>query len=70
MYEGGQNMATAIAALRDAPKTPKRRKTSRYAKCVGKHLKELRKKHPRTKQTSLLKKAHACAKRERKKKGW
>lgn len=37
---------------------PKRRKRSKYQKELGRQLKMLKKKHPRTKITALMKKAH------------
>lgn len=44
----------------------KRRKVSAYQKAVGKALKDLKKKHPRTPVTKLMKRAHRIAKRSRK----
>lgn len=46
--------------------TAKRRKVSAYQKAVGKALKDLKKKHPRTPVTKLMKRAHRIAKRSRK----
>lgn len=44
---------------------PKRKRTvSKYQKAFGKHLKALKKKHPRTNVSSLMKKAHRLTKKE------
>lgn len=43
-----------------------KRKTSPYQKEVGRQLKKLKAKHPRTPVTSLMKKAHRAAKKARK----
>ena len=60
-----------LRALRgDFTPTKRKKKVSRYHRCVGKHLKALKKKHPRTKQTALLKRAHAACKKQRKREGW
>jgi len=40
------------------------RKVSEYSKRVGRHLKALKRKHPRTNVTKLMKKAHRLAKRK------
>ena len=40
-----------------------KRKVSPYQKEVGRQLKKLKKAHPRTKVTSLMKRAHRAAKR-------
>tara|TARA_Y100000385_G_C13072041_1_gene629523 strand:- start:1384 stop:1737 length:354 start_codon:yes stop_codon:yes gene_type:complete len=40
------------------------RKVSRYQRVFGKHLKALKKKHPRTDISVLMKKAHRLTKRE------
>jgi len=73
----GQSISTNTAvdnmlrALRgDFTPTKRKKKVSRYHRCVGKHLKALKKKHPRTKQTALLKRAHAACKKQRKREGW
>ncbi len=46
--------------------TKKKRKVSGYQREVGRQLKALKRKHPRTPVTSLMKKAHRAAKRARK----
>ena len=43
--------------------TRKRRKTSKYQKELGKQLKKLKKKHPRTMVTKLMKRAHRATKK-------
>jgi len=43
-----------------------KRKASAYSKEVGRQLKKLKKKHPRTPVSKLMKRAHAAAKRARK----
>lgn len=45
----------------DPPK--KKRKVSKYQKEFGKQLKKLKKKHPRTKITRLMKRAHAATRK-------
>ena len=47
-------------------KTKSKRKVSAYQREVGRQLKALKKKHPRTDVTRLMKKAHRNAKRSRK----
>ena len=44
----------------------KKRKASAYQKAVGRALKDLKKKHPRTPVTKLMKRAHRIAKKGRK----
>lgn len=44
----------------------KKRGATAYQKAVGRELKALKKKHPRTSITSLMKRAHRAAKRSRK----
>jgi len=43
-----------------------KRKASAYSKEVGRQLRKLKKKHPRTPISKLMKRAHAAAKRARK----
>lgn len=43
----------------------KKRKVSAYQKEFGRQLKKLKKKHPRTPVTKLMKRAHAATKRAR-----
>ena len=42
---------------------PKKRKRSKYNRELSKQLNELKKKHPRTKQTALMTKAHAATRK-------
>ena len=49
------------------PKTKQTRKVSRYQKEFGRHLKALKKKHPRSSISVLMKKAHKLTKRSMKK---
>lgn len=54
----------AAAAGKRAGKA-KRRKVSAYQKEVGRQIKKLRKKHPKTPVTKLMKRAHRAAKKKR-----
>lgn len=47
-----------------------KRKVSRYQKAFGACLKDLKRQHPRTPTTRLMKKAHTCARKKRKREGW
>ena len=42
---------------------PKRRKRSRYNRELSKQLEKMKKKHPRTKQSALMSKAHAATRK-------
>jgi len=53
----------ASLADREMMQKPKRRKKSKYQKELGKQLKTLKKKHPRTKITSLMKRAHRATRK-------
>ena len=55
--------AVAKATFR-MPTVKKTRKVSRYQKEFGKHLKALKRKHPRTSTSILMKRAHRLTKRE------
>lgn len=46
-----------------SPAAPKKKKRSKYNKELSKQLQLLRKKHPRTKVTALMKKAHKATKK-------
>ena len=50
-----------------AGKAPKKRKVSAYAKAYGKAYKRLKAKHPRAQHKTLVKRAHAAAKKATKK---
>ena len=71
--EQNQKVDPAETARRKAPSSmrsdsvpiPKRtRKVSKYQKTFGKNLKMLKKKHPRTDISVLMKKAHRMTRRE------
>jgi len=53
----------ASLALRETSPKPKRRKKSKYQKELGRQLKMLKKKHPRTKITALMKRAHRATRK-------
>ncbi|AXH79229.1 MAG: hypothetical protein [Circular genetic element sp.] len=53
----------ASLADRELTTKPKRRKKSKYQKELGRQLKMLKKKHPRTKITALMKRAHRATKK-------
>ena len=55
-------MTSAPGAEMPEPK-PKRRKRSKYNRELSKQLKMLKKKHPRTAITSLMKRAHRATKK-------
>ena len=59
---GSTSLMTSASAEMPSPK-PKRRKKSKYNKELGRQLKLLKKKHPRTAITSLMKKAHRATKK-------
>jgi len=46
------------ATLAQAPPKKKRRKVSRYSREFGRQLKALKRKHPRSKMSSLMSQAH------------
>jgi len=69
---GGSKPAMITPRMRTSRSTKvpilKRKRTvSRYQKVFGKHLKALKKKHPRSKISVLMKKAHRLTKKEMKK---
>jgi len=53
------------ATARRAYEPKKKRKVSAYQREFGRQLKKLKKKHPRTPVTKLMKRAHAATKRAR-----
>lgn len=55
-------MTSASGAEMPEPK-PKRRKKSKYGRELGRQLKMLKKKHPRTAVTKLMKRAHRATKK-------
>lgn len=56
--------SSAVKATFRMPKGKRTRKVSRYQKVFGKHLKALKRKHPRTSTSVLMKRAHRLTKRE------
>lgn len=59
----GGKRATRSMKIR-VPKTKKKRKVSKYQKRFGVHLKKLKKAHPRTNISTLMKRAHRLTKRD------
>ena len=59
---GNMSLATSPMAEAPAPK-PKKRKRSKYNRELSKQLKMLKAKHPRTKVTSLMKRAHRATRK-------
>jgi len=57
-------VSTPAKATFRMPKVKRKRKVSRYQKVFGKHLKALKRKHPRTSTSVLMKRAHRLTKRE------
>ena len=55
-------MTSAPGAEMPEPK-PKRRKRSKYNRELSRQLKMLKKKHPRTRVTNLMKRAHRATKK-------
>jgi hypothetical protein len=66
----GQPRKTARRAFEGLSGPKKPRKVSRYQRAFGVCLKGLKKKHPRTPVSKLMKKAHTCARKKRKREGW
>ena len=64
MIPAGMELNSPMTAL-PAPK--KKRKVSKYARAYGAAYKALKKKHPRSKHGTLVKRAHAEARRKMKK---
>ena len=65
---GGGQLFSYQPESQEKPK--KKAKVSRYHRALGKHLEKLKKKHPRTAQKQLMKRAHAATKKQRKAEGW
>lgn len=58
------NMSLATSSIEETPSPkPKKKKRSKYNRELSKQLKALKKKHPRTKVTSLMKRAHRLTKK-------
>ena len=60
--EPGLNSLSSQASEMPEPK-PKQRKRSRYNRELSKQLEKMKKKHPRTKQSALMSKAHAATRK-------
>lgn len=65
-----QDFVGGSGAFPTLPEPKKKRKVGRYQREVGKALRALKKKHPRTAQKTLMKKAHAKVKAKRKREKW
>jgi len=53
----------ASLADREMVQKPKKRRKSKYQRELGRQLKMLKKKHPRTKITALMKRAHRATRK-------
>lgn len=53
----------ASLADREMNQKPKKRKRSKYNRELSKQLEKMKKKHPRTKQSALMSKAHAATRK-------
>lgn len=60
---GGMSLMNTTSPSPAAPATRKKKKRSKYNKELSKQLQLLRKKHPRTKVTALMKRAHKLTKK-------
>jgi len=60
---GGNSLMTSPAPGEMPDPKPKKRKKSKYNKELGRQLKMLKKKHPRTAVTALMKRAHRATKK-------
>ena len=60
---GGNSLMTSPAMAVTPDPKPKRRKRSKYQRELGRQLKMLKKKHPRTAITKLMKRAHRLTKK-------
>ena len=61
---GGMSLNNTSPAAAEMPDPkPKRRKRSKYGRELGRQLKMLKKKHPRTAVTKLMKRAHRATKK-------
>lgn len=68
IISGDENRAISLAAASAGKKAgrAKRRKVSAYQREFGRQLKRLKKKHPRTDISKIMKKAHVATRRTRK----
>ena len=60
---GGNSLMTSPAMAETPEPKPKRRKRSKYQRELGRQLKMLKQKHPRTAVTRLMKRAHRATKK-------
>jgi hypothetical protein len=60
---GGNSLMTSPAMAETPEPTPKPRKRSKYQRELGRQLKMLKQKHPRTAITRLMKRAHRATKK-------
>ena len=60
---GGMSLINSSTQPPVAPAKPKKRRRSAYNRELAKQIKMLRKKHPRTAVTALMKKAHRATKK-------
>lgn len=60
---GGNSLMTSPPAAEMPEPKPKRRKKSKYQRELGRQLKMLKQKHPRTAVTALMKRAHRATKK-------
>ena len=60
---GGNSLMTSPAMAETPEPKPKKRKRSKYQRELGRQLKMLKQKHPRTAITRLMKRAHRLTKK-------
>ena len=63
LVRAGDNNSLMTSPAEPAPSGKKKRKRSKYQRELGKQLKLLKKKHPRTAITKLMKRAHRATKK-------
>lgn len=61
---GVTSLMTSAPAAELPDSKPKRRKRSKYQRELGRQLKMLKQKHPRTKITALMKRAHRATRKK------
>ena len=61
---GGNSLMTSPAMAETPEPKPKKRKRSKYNRTLSRNIEMLTKKHPRTKVTALMTKAHAATRKE------
>ena len=61
-----RGLSSSVRRSRAKPK----RKVSRYQKAFGACLKDLKRQHPRTPTSRLMKRAHTCARKKKRQGGW